>query len=52
MENRMFRCTVCGKEFEAKVVDPKEARDLRVNTKPVTCPKCGRSRVEPIKKYH
>ena len=41
-----FKCQMCGYRFEVEIVEAEEARELRIATMPVTCPKCQSPRVE------
>lgn len=41
MLRRKYICTKCGHKFEAQVVEREEAKEKRIPTRPVRCPKCN-----------
>ncbi|MFH1904535.1 MAG: hypothetical protein ABIK53_03295 [bacterium] len=41
MKKRKLICKKCGYKFEEEAVDPDEAREKRVRTSQIRCPKCG-----------
>jgi len=47
MKKRRFYCDRCQIDFEVEVVEPGEAEEKRLFTKPVACPKCGGTTVRP-----
>jgi transposase-like protein len=40
MTKRRFVCTLCGYRFEKEVFEKGEAKEKKVQTVPVTCPRC------------
>jgi len=40
MEKAKFKCKRCGNEFVVEIFEPGEAKEKRLPTSPIKCPKC------------
>ena len=47
MIKQRYVCKNCGCEFEEKVFEKGEAKEKRLATQPVRCPRCKSTSLEP-----
>ncbi len=44
-----LRCQICGRRFEAAVLDPEDRDERERPSSPVRCPNCGSSEIQPVR---
>ena len=45
---KIFKCQMCGNQFEVEVFDRDDPEERRRQGAPVRCPKCGSAQIETI----
>lgn len=46
---RVFKCLMCGHQFEMEVFDRKDPNERHIQGARIHCPKCSQTRIEPVR---